>query len=314
MFFGYYMSAAVMVADEDGPAVPELTRRITVGNSSHDPAAALAGVLASMPAGGVASATSSPTPATPTASPAPGQTRSAPPAPASSRTCTQTTAAPREPTTARSSPTDACTAPPPQSHYWNWYRCHPAPATDARRPRHPDRRARPAQARPAHRQRRRRLPPAGLPRGHREGPLPAPPGVHDTAPGPARDPHPAAAPTGLLHPENNHRRPRHRGENQAEARLPLEGLAALLPAAHRRRKTQRRHQRHRRQQHRPGLDPPDRHHPAHALAYLPHGRAQPAHPGHLPSPPPRHTPRRQQQQPRPRKRRREPADAATGPP
>jgi hypothetical protein len=53
MFFGYYMSAAVMAKDEDGPAVPELTRRITVGNSSHDPAAALAGVLASMPAGGI---------------------------------------------------------------------------------------------------------------------------------------------------------------------------------------------------------------------------------------------------------------------
>jgi hypothetical protein len=53
MFFGYYMSAAVMAKDEDGPAVPELTRRITVGNSSHDPAAALAGVLASMPASGV---------------------------------------------------------------------------------------------------------------------------------------------------------------------------------------------------------------------------------------------------------------------
>jgi len=53
MFFGYYMSAAVMTKDEDRPAVPELARRITVGNSSHDPAAALAGVLASMPAGGV---------------------------------------------------------------------------------------------------------------------------------------------------------------------------------------------------------------------------------------------------------------------
>ncbi len=53
MFFGYYMSAAVMVADENGPAVPELARRITAGNSSHDPAAALAAVLTSMPAGGI---------------------------------------------------------------------------------------------------------------------------------------------------------------------------------------------------------------------------------------------------------------------
>jgi hypothetical protein len=54
MFYGYYLSAAVMTKDEDGPAVPELARRITVGNSSHDPAAALAGVLTTMPASGIA--------------------------------------------------------------------------------------------------------------------------------------------------------------------------------------------------------------------------------------------------------------------
>jgi hypothetical protein len=53
MFFGFYLPAAVMTKDEDGPAVPELARRITVASSSHDPAAALAGVLASLPAGGV---------------------------------------------------------------------------------------------------------------------------------------------------------------------------------------------------------------------------------------------------------------------
>ena len=53
MFYGYYLSAAVMVKDDHGPAVPELARRITAGNSSHDPAAALAGVLASMPAAGI---------------------------------------------------------------------------------------------------------------------------------------------------------------------------------------------------------------------------------------------------------------------
>jgi hypothetical protein len=48
MFFGYYLSAAVMVKDDNGPAVPELTRRITVGSSAHDPAAALAAVLVDM--------------------------------------------------------------------------------------------------------------------------------------------------------------------------------------------------------------------------------------------------------------------------
>jgi hypothetical protein len=51
MFFGYYLSAAVMVADENGEPVPELVRRITVA-SSHDPAAALAAVLADMAADG----------------------------------------------------------------------------------------------------------------------------------------------------------------------------------------------------------------------------------------------------------------------
>jgi len=54
MFYGYYLSAAVMVNDEDGPAVPELARRITVASSSHDPAAAIAAVLAGMAAAGVA--------------------------------------------------------------------------------------------------------------------------------------------------------------------------------------------------------------------------------------------------------------------
>jgi hypothetical protein len=50
MFFGYYLSAAVMVAEEGGEPVPELVRRITAGSSAHDPAAALAAVLADMAA------------------------------------------------------------------------------------------------------------------------------------------------------------------------------------------------------------------------------------------------------------------------
>ena len=54
MFFGYYLSAAVMVADENSEPVPELARRITVASPGHDPAAELAGVLTTMPAGGIA--------------------------------------------------------------------------------------------------------------------------------------------------------------------------------------------------------------------------------------------------------------------
>jgi len=41
------------VNDEDGPAVPELTRRITLCSSTHDPAAALAQVLVDMAGSGI---------------------------------------------------------------------------------------------------------------------------------------------------------------------------------------------------------------------------------------------------------------------
>jgi len=126
MFFGFYLSAAVMTKDENGPAVPELARRITVASSSHDPAAALAGVLASMPAGGVGlgdiladSGYSHRQPGT-----------WAEPLRAAGASLVQDlhpTADPAAPTTAPSSPTDACTAPPPPSHYWNWFRCRPPP-------------------------------------------------------------------------------------------------------------------------------------------------------------------------------------------
>jgi hypothetical protein len=53
MFYGYYLPAATMVKDENGPAVPELVRRITVCSSACDPAAALAAVLADMAAAGI---------------------------------------------------------------------------------------------------------------------------------------------------------------------------------------------------------------------------------------------------------------------
>jgi hypothetical protein len=52
MFFGYLLSAAVMVADDNGPPVPELARRITAGSPRHDPAAALAAILITMPGAG----------------------------------------------------------------------------------------------------------------------------------------------------------------------------------------------------------------------------------------------------------------------
>ena len=120
LFYGYYLSAGIMMPEENGPAVPELARRATLSSCRHDPVRAFAPVLTAMPAArDPASATSSTIPATPTATPAPGPSRCAPPAPSSSRTCTRTTAAPRAPTTAPSSPTATCTARAHPARCWN---------------------------------------------------------------------------------------------------------------------------------------------------------------------------------------------------
>jgi hypothetical protein len=53
LFFGYYFSAAVMMPDEAGPALPELARRATVSSCRQDPARALVPVLARMPEDGI---------------------------------------------------------------------------------------------------------------------------------------------------------------------------------------------------------------------------------------------------------------------
>jgi len=53
LFFGYFLSAAIMTRDEHGPAIPELARRLTLSSCRHDPARALVPVLTSMPAAGI---------------------------------------------------------------------------------------------------------------------------------------------------------------------------------------------------------------------------------------------------------------------
>jgi hypothetical protein len=53
LFFGYYASAATMMREEHGPAVPELARRMTVCSCRHDPARALVPVLTAMPEDGI---------------------------------------------------------------------------------------------------------------------------------------------------------------------------------------------------------------------------------------------------------------------
>jgi hypothetical protein len=50
LFYGYYLSAAVMMPEENGPAVPELARRATASSCRHDPVRAFAPVLTAMPA------------------------------------------------------------------------------------------------------------------------------------------------------------------------------------------------------------------------------------------------------------------------
>lgn len=45
VFYGYFPQAATMVADEDGPAVPELARRLLVTSAHVDPVRAFVGVL-----------------------------------------------------------------------------------------------------------------------------------------------------------------------------------------------------------------------------------------------------------------------------
>jgi hypothetical protein len=53
MFFGCYFSAATMTSEENGPAVPELARRMTLTSCALDPARAMVPVLARMPAAGI---------------------------------------------------------------------------------------------------------------------------------------------------------------------------------------------------------------------------------------------------------------------
>ena len=53
LFFGYYLSAAIMMPGENGPAVPELARRAIVSSCRQDPVRALVPVLTAMPSAGI---------------------------------------------------------------------------------------------------------------------------------------------------------------------------------------------------------------------------------------------------------------------
>jgi len=53
LFYGYYLSAGVMMPQENGPAIPEFARRATLSSCRHDPVRAFAPVLTAMPAAGI---------------------------------------------------------------------------------------------------------------------------------------------------------------------------------------------------------------------------------------------------------------------
>ena len=53
LFYGYYLSAGVMMAEENGPAVPELARRAALSSCRHDPVRAFAPVLTALPGQGI---------------------------------------------------------------------------------------------------------------------------------------------------------------------------------------------------------------------------------------------------------------------
>jgi hypothetical protein len=53
LFFGYYFSAGTMEREDNGPEVPEFTRRMTVCSCRRDPARALVPVLTAMPDDGI---------------------------------------------------------------------------------------------------------------------------------------------------------------------------------------------------------------------------------------------------------------------
>jgi hypothetical protein len=53
LFYGYYLSAAIMMPDENDPAVPELARRAALSSCRNDPVRAFAPVLTAMPGQGV---------------------------------------------------------------------------------------------------------------------------------------------------------------------------------------------------------------------------------------------------------------------
>jgi hypothetical protein len=295
LFFGYYASAATMMREEHGPAVPELARRMTVCSCRHDPARALVPVLTAMPADGIAlgdilaDSGYAHRDATAWAIPvraAGGQLiQDLHPNDRGPRgthhgaiIANGNLYCPATPTTLLELGPLARDATPEQAAAHDQQTAETAPWRTANSARSPATTPTATTASPAPRPRARSA--------ARSARLP------DPGPRPARDPHPAPAPARLLHPADHHRAAGRRRQNPAETRLPLGGAPQVLRPPHRRRTDLLHHQGPRQQQHRPRLDPAHGPDPDHPLAHLPARRPQPAHPDRLGHPPSRQRPPR----------------------
>ena len=298
-----------MVPEENGPAVPELARRATVSSCRHNPVRAFAPVLTAMPGQGSRSATSSTTPATPTATPVPGRCRCAPPAPQLVQDL---------------HPHDRG---PKGTHHGaiiangNLYcPCTPRPlpelgplARTATREQAADQDRKTAElaryklgritaddADGYHR--------VAVPRRHGQDPLPAAARLDEAGPGPARDPQPPEHPQACCTQQTLTVPPDVNAKTSAETRLPVRRAAPVLRPPHRRRTRLRHRQGPRQQRHQPRLVPPHGPGPPDAVHHDPADRPQPAHPRRLEHPAARKPPPRRR-----RACRRKPGAAAARP-
>jgi hypothetical protein len=285
LFYGYYLSAAIMMGEENGPAVPEIARRATVSSCRNDPVRAFAPVLTAMPAAGIglgdilddsgyahrdADAWALPLRQAgaqliqdlhPHDRGPKGTCDGAilsngrlycPQAPRAllelgplARTATREQAADHDRKTAELARCKLGRITADDADGYHRVQC-PAAIGKIRCP----------------------LRPASL-RLDRDRP---------------GDPAAPAAPPGLLHAADDHRPAGRARQDRAEARLPVGGLAPLLRPAHRRRARLRHRQGPRQQRHRPQLVPPHGPDPAHAVHRHAARRPQPAHPGSLGQP------------------------------
>ena len=207
-----------------GPPSPSSPAAPQLSSCRHDPVRAFAPVLTAMPGQGIPlgdildDSGYAHRDADAWALPLRG-----PPARSSSRTSTRTTAAPRAPTTAPSSPTGACYCPAHRARCWNSGRSPaPPPPEQAADRDTQDRRSSPATSSAAS--------PPTTPTATTASQCPAAmgkircplrPASMTLDRDPARDPHPAGAPPGLLHPADHHRPARGERQDRAETRLPV---------------------------------------------------------------------------------------------